>query len=367
MPYLFGILAAAILVSLFVLLRSRGAGGDATTADRSKEMSPQQARRPVQRPTGKVAPPEVSPEGTRAPEVSPEGTRAPEVSPEGTRGSWLVVIQGPEKGRAYLLGDRSVTMGRATTNFIQLSDLETSRIHCQVRATGFGYEVVDMSSAGGTFLDGNRIGTGNLVDGTRISIGNTVLLFEKDASHTRDHTVERKATSTIFGVSTELPEDFGRAEGDGKGLIQHFTELGRLTKMARTNISRAEFLQAMSMAIASHTDWDRVAYLGEEAGAGWRVESFHHRARLEVSRGKLPPDKGLMIRALETGEQHQADPSSLDSKGLGGALAIPVKRGDEVVGVAYMDRLTPRARPPSPDEIEFLRAAVEIILELPDP
>ncbi len=347
MPYLLGILAIVIVVGLYLHLRSRSAEDDVSAASAGRAAAP--GTRPITRPI------------TRPGQAAP-----PEVSPEETRGSWLVVIQGPEKGRTYLLGERSITIGRATTNFIQLSDLETSRVHCQIRYSGTRYLVVDMSSASGTLLDGEKIETGTLKDGTRISLGNTILLFEEDASHTRDHAVERKATETNVGKSTELPGNFGRDKDGGMSLTRYLTELGQLTKMSRTNVSRAEFLQAASLVVAAHADWDRVAFLGEAPGGGWRVESFHHRARLDLSRGKLPPDKPLMIRAAETGEQQMAAPASLDSGRLHGALAIPIKRGDDVVGVSYVDRLTPRKREPNAEEIDFVRAAFELTLDLED-
>lgn len=298
--------------------------------------------------------------GHRAPTRPPV---PPAPAPAGPRGSWLVVVEGPDRGRSYLLGERSVTVGRATTNYIQLSDLEASRVHCLIRRTGERFQVVDMKSAGGTWLDAQRVETGTLEDGARLILGRTVLLFEADAVHPEDHTVARKGVETVFGRSTELPE--GPEEGAGEGLGEDLAELGRLARQAREGTRREDLLRALALLLSSRGDWDRMAFLSEAPGSGWRVEAFHHRPRLELSRGRLPPDKALMARAAETGEDQVAPPSSADLGGLQGALALPVWRGDEVAGVLYVDRLSPRGGPPSPDAIGFVRAAADLTLDLP--
>jgi DNA-binding SARP family transcriptional activator len=82
-------------------------------------------------------------------------------------------LLGPS-GRAVSLGDRPITLGRQDDCDLVLDDNEVSRRHAQVVTTADGYELVDLDSTNGTFLDGRRVtGRAPLVDGARIEIGSS--------------------------------------------------------------------------------------------------------------------------------------------------------------------------------------------------
>ena len=91
----------------------------------------------------------------------------------------LFVIQGPDQGRRYELGDqRSEILGRDATASLRLHDQEVSRRHAEVRvgAQG-GHEVVDLNSANGTFVNGEPVKRAILKPGDHLRIGQSVLLY----------------------------------------------------------------------------------------------------------------------------------------------------------------------------------------------
>lgn len=70
-----------------------------------------------------------------------------------------------------------ITIGRAVECEIRLDGLVVSRRHAQVYATATGWEIRDLSSGNGTFLDGNRVEVGTLAEGSRVVIGQHTLEF----------------------------------------------------------------------------------------------------------------------------------------------------------------------------------------------
>ena len=94
----------------------------------------------------------------------------------------LVVMQGPLAGRKFEL-DRELVIGREG-DAVTIDDSELSRRHAVVRPVEGGFEVDDLGSLNGTFVNGKRIaGATRLVGGDSIKIGRTVLEIEAEAVH----------------------------------------------------------------------------------------------------------------------------------------------------------------------------------------
>ncbi len=87
----------------------------------------------------------------------------------------------PEKTFRILPGGVR-TIGRATgADFIIDAPL-VSRVHCRLTALPDGaLEVRDLDSTNGTFINGERIGTGRLASGDRLGVGRVELLALRDA------------------------------------------------------------------------------------------------------------------------------------------------------------------------------------------
>ncbi len=90
----------------------------------------------------------------------------------------LRVIRGPLEGAVYVLGERT-RIGRAADVHIQLTELVVSRQHARiVRASDGSYELTDLSSKGGTFVDGQRVVRHRLDSDQRIKIGSSEFMFQ---------------------------------------------------------------------------------------------------------------------------------------------------------------------------------------------
>jgi pSer/pThr/pTyr-binding forkhead associated (FHA) protein len=71
--------------------------------------------------------------------------------------SYLIMHRGPESGKIFHLDMDDITIGRGTKNTIIINDNEVSRIHLRLTRVDEGYQLDDMNSSNGTFINGQRV------------------------------------------------------------------------------------------------------------------------------------------------------------------------------------------------------------------
>jgi len=94
----------------------------------------------------------------------------------------LVVRRGPNAGSTYVLDRDETTLGRHPDSNIFLDDITVSRRHAQIRRIpdgegGSAYQVADVGSLNGTYVDHRRIDTATLHDLAEVQVGRYVLTF----------------------------------------------------------------------------------------------------------------------------------------------------------------------------------------------
>jgi pSer/pThr/pTyr-binding forkhead associated (FHA) protein len=89
----------------------------------------------------------------------------------------LVVKRGPNAGSRFILGSDQVSAGRHPDSDIFLDDVSVSRRHAEFRRAGDGYEVVDVGSLNGTYVNREAIESATLAGGDEIQIGKFRLVF----------------------------------------------------------------------------------------------------------------------------------------------------------------------------------------------
>lgn len=89
----------------------------------------------------------------------------------------LVVLNGPLANQKFLLGE-SLQLGREADNDLILPDGKVSRHHALIQRQGEQYQITDLGSSNGTWVNGVRIaGPTLLADGDNLLIGETKLAF----------------------------------------------------------------------------------------------------------------------------------------------------------------------------------------------
>jgi pSer/pThr/pTyr-binding forkhead associated (FHA) protein len=89
----------------------------------------------------------------------------------------LVVRRGPNAGSTFALDSDATSIGRHPDSDLFLDDVTVSRRHAVVRRTSVGYEISDVGSLNGTYVDGERVDTVPLGDMDEVQIGRFVLVF----------------------------------------------------------------------------------------------------------------------------------------------------------------------------------------------
>jgi len=96
--------------------------------------------------------------------------------------AYLIVISAKSAaivGKMIKLDKAEMVMGRAPETQLQVEDDGVSRKHCKITVASSGhFQLVDLGSTNGTYLNGIRVNVATLQDGDKIQIGaNTVVKF----------------------------------------------------------------------------------------------------------------------------------------------------------------------------------------------
>lgn len=90
----------------------------------------------------------------------------------------LYVIRGKDNGQHFAIRGLNATIGRESSNQIQLHDTEVSRQHAKVVRSGASeYQLIDCGSSNGTFVNSRRIKSQTLKSGDRVQVGRSLLIF----------------------------------------------------------------------------------------------------------------------------------------------------------------------------------------------
>ncbi|MCO4763551.1 MAG: GGDEF domain-containing protein [Myxococcales bacterium] len=88
----------------------------------------------------------------------------------------LTVLVGDMPGRMYRIEGNSVVLGRLPECEIQLSDDGVSRMHARIELGPLGFDVVDLESTNGTFVNGHPVSRCPVRDGDKVQCGSTAVL-----------------------------------------------------------------------------------------------------------------------------------------------------------------------------------------------
>ncbi len=89
----------------------------------------------------------------------------------------LVVKHGANAGTRFVLDQEVTTVGRHPESDIFLDDITVSRRHAEFQRHADGYEVVDVGSLNGTYVNHERIERTRLASGDEVQVGKFKLVF----------------------------------------------------------------------------------------------------------------------------------------------------------------------------------------------
>lgn len=121
--------------------------------------------------------PAISDLGGETPPAPPSSTPAAAIDALPPLSALLVVQHGPNTGARFLLDSDSTTAGRDPRSEIFLDDVTVSRRHAEFRRNREGFEVRDVGSLNGTYVNRVRIDSAQLNAGDEVQVGKYRLTF----------------------------------------------------------------------------------------------------------------------------------------------------------------------------------------------
>jgi hypothetical protein len=95
-------------------------------------------------------------------------------------GARLEFILGPMASQTLPLADDVTTIGSVSGNSVVLADPAVSKKHAGIRKVDGNYELADLGSTNGVYVNGQKVPKKTLVVGDVIRVGNTEAVFRRD-------------------------------------------------------------------------------------------------------------------------------------------------------------------------------------------
>ncbi|HPW18743.1 MAG TPA: SpoIIE family protein phosphatase [Candidatus Aminicenantes bacterium] len=278
----------------------------------------------------------------------------------------------------FPLGQGRVTIGRASTNDIVMSDQYSSGLHAVIVPTPRGFALVDQKSKNGTFLNGRRVeGEIELARGDDIRIGSTHFYFDRDVQptvETVEGTTFTRSSNTIIGVQDILRKPDSAAaprKTPGGGLGTRGFERDRKMSAVLGEVSQAliyhmpidRLLEHIMDVLIEHQPMDRgVLMLKDESAQG--LEPKVIRVRNAALRGQsilvsrtivntaLERNSAILISDIQADEGLRDQDSVVQARSHS-AMCVPLWNNQDIIGLIYCDRAS-LVEPFTEDDLRLL-------------
>ncbi len=264
----------------------------------------------------------------------------------------MVAVAGPLEGQTVALDTESFSIGRQSSNCLQLRDEAVSRRHCVMRRREAGMELSDLDSLGGTFVNGVPVQQRLIEDGDFIKVGSSLFLYlsrpieggDEPATAPRNSagdyslksTIEVPAAVSLEFLSNRAPASEDRWAQQLKALLRISAEMqslgGAESFLCRLAELALEIVPAERIAVLL-ADGDALVLSHMAAVAGATEEpqlndALHQRVLSE----KIAVMSNDLYR-VEPSES--AEPPRVD--GVRGLLCAPLVSRDLALGVLYAE------------------------------
>ena len=122
----------------------------------------------------------------------------------------MIATDGPLRGTRFEIGDAETGIGRITQNQIAIPNLSVSRRHCVIERRGERFQIRDLESHNGTFVNGQPVKMQDLRDGDRIAVGECTFLFRASREEPpayESNTARRSEALTVFAPNAPLARE----------------------------------------------------------------------------------------------------------------------------------------------------------------
>ncbi len=253
----------------------------------------------------------------------------------------------------FVITADETTIGRARTNACALKDQASSSRHAVLRRVSGGWQIEDLGSRNGTFVNGASITRQALKHGDRIQIGDTELVFEEDAAplvisgdDDQDHGTEDVLVSVnvkshsdlnIGAVPAALTDQRVRLAEEKLRLIGLVSE-----KLVRIQDDHRLAAEILTLVIGQLRADRGFICLLDDQGSPVPLATFGlplgepPRASRTVLRRIMDENQAVIIKPTQSSEIQ-----SLVQSGVASTMYVPLWTGDDIIGFLSIDLTTP--------------------------
>lgn len=281
----------------------------------------------------------------------------------------LLVIKGADEGKQFELTDAVLCIGRDASNGIRLHDTEVSRRHAEVRRVESGFQLHDLGSANGTFVNNQKIHDADLAAGDHIAIGQTVLVYSTgrdDASAAGDLAQKiNLITRADVELSSAIIKTIGEGEGSRillqpeknspwlRGALSNLTIMYEASQATSHILDIDQLLERILELIFRSIGADRGCILLRHADSSALEPKALHWRKPEDRQQKFPLSRTIVDHVLKerigvivadaARDERFSSGQSIIQLGIREVICVPLKGRHESIGVLYLDtQTTPR-------------------------
>jgi transcriptional regulator with GAF, ATPase, and Fis domain len=274
----------------------------------------------------------------------------------------LIAIGGKLKSSSFELNGEEIYVGRDASNQICLHDPSVSRKHCLIKRdpTGKKFNIVDLNSFNGTFVNGVPVQEMPLADGDQVTVGDVLLLFlpEEKEDVKALELVQIEDAASVTHSAIRLPRE--------KAIYLHLDKRAGLMSGERA-VHDLNVLLKISSAVSSIRERDQLPQrllelIGEVIPAQRSAILLHETkfdemipastwsrtgqtvAPLRISRTVISQvtteSVGLLCNDIEADERLGGAESLVVSE-VRSLLCVPLAAFDRTLGVIYVDTSDP--------------------------
>ena len=241
-------------------------------------------------------------------------------------GAVLVGTDGPSRGRLILLGATEVSLGRHENNSVAIDDVAASKHHCVIRPSGGRFQVHDLKSRNGTFVNGVPVTDWMLQDDDEIRVGESVFRFQLRSREEHETTTLHSGDS-IYLNPQKLDETLPPSDRTARG-VHVLLRISRALQVAQT-------VEALERQLLD------LLFEAVPAQRGVIVLSGAEDAAFALERGgrvcEAPAMPGDFARnVLERREAVLRRPATADGESRR-IIAVPLACFEQVEGLLYME------------------------------
>jgi two-component system, NtrC family, sensor kinase len=276
----------------------------------------------------------------------------------------LFVIRGRDQGRQILLAEARMQIGRDNQSQLQLLDSEVSRQHAVIDLVPDSgndtYELVDLGSSNGTYVNGQLIQRHRLRSGDRVQIGRTVMIFTGSSAPegwATTYGVEisasanpQDASQIVASVQSDRHREAIEPAEANSSVDRPLQLMVDVSLAVGRTLEIPELLDRILQLVFDWVGADRGCIMLQDPDTGSLRPAARRDRRGSAAAGRMEISRTILdyvisrkeaVRVSDARDDQRFDAAaSIVSMGIHEALCVPLQGRYGIVGALYIDTFT---------------------------